>query len=236
MKLSSRLEKLISLIPPGTTLADIGTDHAFAAIELVRRGICPSVIATDVRKGPLRTARAHVEEAGLSAQIGLRLGDGLAPVEAGETQGILIAGMGGALMERIRTEGRKTAQAAQYLVLSPQSEIPHFRVFLQENGFRTEQEALLFEEGKAYFIFFVRPGEEAPLSETEAAFGRKLLEQPSPELEVYMQHEITVAGRILEIVPDDPSLEERRKELIHQKHIAEEALSRWLHETAVETQ
>ena len=41
---------------------------------------------------------------------------------------------------------------------------------------------------------------------------------------------------LLEILPDDPSLAERRKELIHQKHIAEEALSRWLHETAVETQ
>ncbi len=130
MKLSSRLEKLISLIPPGTSLADIGTDHAFAAIELVRRGICPRVIATDVRKGPLRTARAHVEEAGLSEQIGLWLGDGLSPLEPGETQGILIAGMGGALMERILTEGRRTAQAAEYLVLSPQTELPHVCVFL----------------------------------------------------------------------------------------------------------
>ena len=226
MKLSDRLEKLISLIPPGTILADIGTDHAFAAIELVRRGICPHVIATDVRKGPLKTARAHVEEAGLSGKIELRLGDGLMPVAPGETQGILIAGMGGALMERILTEGRKIAQAAEYLVLSPQSEIPHFRVFLQENGYRTEQEVLLYEEGKAYFLFLVNAGEEEVLSPVEAAYGRRLLAEPSAELERFIRHELTVTQRILEILPADPSLEERRDDLLQKKRLAEEALFR----------
>ncbi|MBQ4425513.1 MAG: SAM-dependent methyltransferase [Lachnospiraceae bacterium] len=226
MKLSDRLENLISLVPPGTALADIGTDHAFTAIELVRRGICPKVIATDVRKGPLKIAQSHVEEAGLAEKIKLRRGDGLEPLSPGETDGILIAGMGGPLMERILSEGREKAQAAKFLILSPQSEIPHFRVFLQENGYAVKQEKLLNEEGKVYFIFLAEPGEEAPLSETEAAFGRHLLADPTPELEGFILHEKRIAERILDILPGEISLEERRKELERIIRVAQEALDR----------
>ena len=48
----------------------------------------------------------------------------------------MIAGMGGPLMEKILTEGeRNPAKGFRELILQPQSDIPHVRKFLFENGY-----------------------------------------------------------------------------------------------------
>ena len=112
MRLSRRLETILSMVPPGLSTADIGTDHGLVAAELISRGICPRVIATDLREGPLSAARALVKERGLQEKIDLRLGDGLAPLEPGEVQVILMAGMGGAL---VKSHGNDTAPRAALL-------------------------------------------------------------------------------------------------------------------------
>ena len=44
MEISHRLNTIITLVEPGKTAADIGTDHGYVPIELVRRGIDPGRI------------------------------------------------------------------------------------------------------------------------------------------------------------------------------------------------
>ena len=95
VKLSKRLERIASFVQPGSRVADIGTDHGYVPIWLVQKGVCPSALAMDVRKGPLERAEEHVEEVGLSGKIELRLSDGLAKLKAGEADTVGIAGMGG---------------------------------------------------------------------------------------------------------------------------------------------
>ena len=53
VKLSKRLERIASFVQPGSRVADIGTDHGYVPIWLVQKGVCPSALAMDVRKGPL---------------------------------------------------------------------------------------------------------------------------------------------------------------------------------------
>ena len=85
VKLSKRLERIASFVQqPCSRVADIGTDHGYVPIWLVQKGVCPSALAMDVRKGPLERAEEHVEEVGLSGKIELRLSDGLAKLKAGE--------------------------------------------------------------------------------------------------------------------------------------------------------
>ena len=103
--LDQRLLTVARLVRQGAYLADIGTDHGYVPIWLVQKGVCPSALAMDVRKGPLERAEEHVEEVGLSGKIELRLSDGLAKLKAGEADTVVIAGMGGPLMERILTDG-----------------------------------------------------------------------------------------------------------------------------------
>ena len=69
---------------------------------------------------------------------------------------MICAGMGGPLMEKILTEGREQAKGFRELILQPQSEIPHFRAFLMEEGYLLMDENIIYEEGKYYFMMKVR--------------------------------------------------------------------------------
>lgn len=149
--LSKRLKMLADMVTPGNRLADIGCDHGFLDIYLVRKGICPGALAMDVREGPLASARKHVNECGLGDYIKVRLSDGLSEYEAGEADTLVCAGMGGRLMEKIITEGMDKARQAAELILQPQSELPEFRIFLRNAGFAVTAEDAVYEDGKYYF-------------------------------------------------------------------------------------
>ena len=151
-QLPKRLETIIERLPASGCLADIGCDHAYVAIEAVRRGKATRALACDVRKGPLQQAAEHILCAGLAGKIETRLSDGLEKVAPGEADTVVVAGMGGPLMERI-LQGR--LEDFRHFVLSPQSEIPHFRRFLLAEGMQIDEETMLIDEGKYYVILNV---------------------------------------------------------------------------------
>ncbi|MCM1089376.1 MAG: class I SAM-dependent methyltransferase [Butyrivibrio sp.] len=159
--MSERLRALAELVTPGRVVADVGCDHGFLAIYLVKQGISPRVIASDVREGPLGAARAHVQEWGLSAYIETRLSDGLAGYQPREAETLVCAGMGGRLMQRILTDSPDVVAGFRELILQPQSELWQFRRFLRERGFHVADENILCEDGKYYFFFRVDCGHGA---------------------------------------------------------------------------
>ena len=223
MQLSERLEKLIELAGSGTCAADIGTDHGMVPIELVRRGLFERAIASDLREGPLSAAAVHVRQADLAERISLRLGDGLGVLAPGEADVILISGMGGALMQRMLTEG----EAAARLVLSPQSEIPAFRSFPQKNGFRITDEAIVFEDGKFYFLMTAEPGRQTPWRKAERLYGKHLLKAGGATMEAYLIRRIAVLEEILRNIADREGLkaERKRRETEEELVLAREALN-----------
>ena len=228
MQLSERLEKLMTLAGSGMCAADIGTDHGMVPIELVRRGAFSRAIASDVRKGPLAAASAHVLATGLADRIDLRLGDGLQVLTSGEADVILISGMGGALMQRILTEGEAAAKTAKRLVLSPQSEIPAFRSFLQENGYAITGEAIVCEERKFYCLMTAEPGRQEVWEGSERLYGRLLLEEGGETITAYVKKRKAVLQRILRSLEKagDPKAESRRREAEEELCLTEKALLR----------
>lgn len=200
--LSERLRMLARMVTPGNRVADIGCDHGFLDIYLVQQGICPQALAMDVREGPLKSAREHVRRAGLNGYIEIRMSDGLTECGMGEADTLVCAGMGGRLMERILAQGMEKARGMKELILQPQSELPEFRRFLREAGFRVIREDAVCEEGKYYFAMKVvygsgretwpqeAEGENADLSAERQrlydSFGRLLLEAGHPVLCAYL--------------------------------------------------
>lgn len=160
--LSRRLQMLARMVTVGNRVADVGCDHAFLSIYLVREGISPGVIAMDVRKGPLRAARAHIDAAELGAYIETRISDGMKELLPGEADTVICAGMGGRLMERILAESMDKAVRLRELILQPQSELRELREFLRGAGFRVAQEDAVCEDGKYYFAMRVLPGGGEP--------------------------------------------------------------------------
>ena len=183
MKLSNRLEMVVSFVKPGESAADVGTDHGHVPVELVRRGIVKRAYAMDVRKGPLSKAEENIAAARMNDRIETRLSDGVQKLSAGEAESVIIAGMGGELVIHIMEEGRHVWETVEQWVLSPHSELHKVREWLDKNGFRIVREDMIFEEGKFYTVMDVRKGsvpEEQPVSEKSYRYGTYLKNTKNP--------------------------------------------------------
>ena len=53
IKLSERLAMSAGMVTAGSSVADVGCDHAHTCIWLVKHGGVPRAVAMDVRPGPL---------------------------------------------------------------------------------------------------------------------------------------------------------------------------------------
>lgn len=215
MKLSKRLEMVASLVPAGSRVADIGTDHGYLPICLAERGLCPGGFAMDVREGPLERARAHIREHGLSGMIETRLSDGLARLKPGEADAVVIAGMGGQLMIHILEGGRHMWESTADFILSPQSDPDQVRRWLEENGFRIQQEDMVLDEGKYYTAMLVKRGNMNYGREIWYRYGKDLIEKKHPALASFLKKE---EKRVLGILANlktqhSPGAREAEKEL-----------------------
>ena len=101
MEISKRLQAVAAYVPADAVLADIGTDHAFLPIWLIRQQRIREAYACDVKTGPLERARQHVTEAGLEDAVHLCLSDGLEALSGAHMTTVVIAGMGGYLTAQI---------------------------------------------------------------------------------------------------------------------------------------
>lgn len=163
MKLTERLAAAAALVPSGSTIADIGTDHGYLPVHVCQQGICRHAVAADVAPGPLEAAISHVRGAGLEGYIDCRLGDGLSCLRQGEVDGVVICGMGGPLMVRILDDSRDLWQSLQFAVLQPQSESGVLRQFLYDHAWHIEEETLCIDSGRLYEIMRAVPGRAEPL-------------------------------------------------------------------------
>ena len=222
VQISRRLGAIADLVTQGNRLVDVGCDHGYLPVYLKLEGRIPSAIATDVAEGPLSRAREHIEQYGLGSYIETRRCDGLADVGHGEGNTLVIAGMGGPLMERIFQE----------MILQPQSDIPHFRHFLLENGFHIIEEEMILEDGKFYPIMKVKrdaKAESEKWSAQEEMFGKILLERKHPVLEKFLERELRIHEEILEKLKEasGESAVNRKKEVEEERQLILAALDRY---------
>lgn len=167
-KLSNRLEMVAQLVPVGSRLADIGSDHAYLPCHLVKKGIIPFAIAGEVVEGPFQSASTQVKSEGLSEKISVRLGDGLEVIEPGEVDCITIAGMGGALITSILDKGQEKLGNVSRLVLQPNIAAVAIRKWFLEHGWELIGEEILEEDGKLYEILAAEKGDP------KKPYGQKL--------------------------------------------------------------
>lgn len=149
MILSKRLKAIAGMITPGTVIADIGTDHAFLPIEMVRSGQIPCAIAMDINPGPLDIARRHIDEAHLSAKIECRLSDGMSSLLRNEVKCAVIAGMGGDLISRIITND---PDKAGELILAPHTHPETVRATLRRFSYEISDEDMIIDSENYYTI------------------------------------------------------------------------------------
>ncbi len=226
MDISRRLETIAGMVSKDFTVCDVGTDHGYLAIYLIEQGISPRVIAMDVAKGPLSKAQANVGAYGYEEVIETRLSDGVDKLLEGEAQTVIMAGMGGILINRLLENGRKTLEFVHELILSPHTDVCLVRKYLLQNGYIIVDEQMITEEGKYYVMIKAEHGKGPEYSECEYNYGKHLLEKKNLVLKQFLLKELEKLLLIKDNISDvaTQNASKRRTELEEEIRLVKEGL------------
>lgn len=155
-QLGARLQACADLVLPGAVLADVGTDHAYLPIWLIKTGKIPRALAMDIREGPLQAAAANAKRYQVTDVLTLRQSDGLENLEKGEADAVVMAGMGGGLILRLLTARRDllTGGPKQW-VLQPMQDDALLRRGLIGLGLSIAQERAVVDGRHVYAVMSV---------------------------------------------------------------------------------
>ena len=177
-ELDNRLLACASFVRCGSVAADIGSDHAYLPIYLIKNGICPRAIASDINEGPVQRARINVALSGLSDKIDLLLADGLDKAASFSPDDIIIAGMGGELIRDIINASDYVKSQRVRLILQPMTMPEVLREYLATSGFNIIDEKVCTAADKCYQIICAEyDGFTRTYTEYELLLGRITIER-----------------------------------------------------------
>lgn len=178
IKLDNRLQALADFVPPGARVADIGSDHGYLAINLLKSQLVDFVIVTDKNPAPLDSARRNSELLDVDrSKIEFRLGDGLSILNPNEVDTICIAGMGGALIGEILSKSPEIVETTRRLILQPMNGMKPLRTWIYRAGWHISNEKLVEADRKIYTIIFAEPGESEIPTAIELQLGAVILQK-----------------------------------------------------------
>lgn len=180
-KLSQRLKVVADFVPQNSRVADIGSDHAYLPVYLMKQKQIEFGIASEVAKGPLDNAIQEIKAEGLSDRIDTRLADGLLSVQPEDKiDCVTIAGMGGTLIKNILENGKSHLSGDELLILQPNVGEDRLRTWLMNNQYQISDETILREDGHTYEIIVAKKTDKpVEYTEQEIKFGPFLLKQHS---------------------------------------------------------
>ena len=186
LPISKRLLCCASMVQPGSRVADIGTDHGYLGIYLLQTGAARHVIACDLRKDPLENARRNAKLFGVDGEMELRLSDGLEKILPDEVDTVVMAGMGGDLIQRILSQCPWRKREGLQFILQPQSAGNVLRRWLCEDGFEIRREEPVQDGHFLYTVMELRQGEPSPLTPGTEYASPALLASKSPLVGTYL--------------------------------------------------
>ena len=179
--LSMRLERVAAHMPAGARLADIGSDHAYLPVALLRRGAIAAAVAGEVALTPFHAAQRTVRENGLEQHITVRHANGLAAINPqDDITAISICGMGGETIRDILESGKAHLSGRERLVLQPNGGEQPLRQWLMDNHYRILCEELLRENRFYYEIIVAERVGPVTYTAEQLYFGPFQMQARSP--------------------------------------------------------
>lgn len=211
MVLDDRLQALADFVEPGSRVADVGTDHGYLAIELIKSGKADFVIASDKNSGPLEAAGRSLKMEGLTEKVILRLGDGVQVLKPGEVDTVCLAGMGGVLMSEILEAKPEVVEGLKYLILQPMNGAEELRRWLYRHGWHIVDEALAVDDGRIYEIIKAEPGRKRYPAPVELLIGPVLWEKKPPLLRHHIEQLLFQQKRVASGMEKSPRAKKTKK-------------------------
>lgn len=200
------MKTIESMVIPGGKLADVGTDHGFIPLDLLAENKISYAILTDINDGPLKLAESHAKEWSFNpGYYELRKGDGLVPIEKAEVDTVIIAGMGGELIESILNEDIDKSYSFKRFVFQPRTHIGELRHYLSTNSFEIVDYRLVKEKGRICEVFAAEPRISGKIQPDTSVISEFLLSQNDPLIKEFVDYKIGVAESILKNLSNSDS-------------------------------
>ena len=131
--ISKRLQYIVDMVTHFETIADIGCDHGYVCVELIKNNKVKKAIASDISYPSLKKTIDFVKVN-------------------------KIAGMGGVLISEIlkKNYNLKFKEKNPLWILQPVQQAKNLRYYLYENKFEIVDEDIIFDMGKYYNIIIAK--------------------------------------------------------------------------------
>ena len=213
--LSTRLAACCRFVPHGARVADVGCDHGYLSIYLLKNGIASHAYASDVAEGPLQSAMRNARKFGVAEHISFYLSDGVKNVPR-DFDTLVCAGMGADTMVSILSAATWLKDGRYRLILQCQSKRELLRSYLSDNGWHIEEESVLRDGRFLYTVMDVRYDPAAPrLTPAEIYFPPAMLVSPTEETGEYYDRVLFSLNRAVTNAGDaaDPALKNALEDL-----------------------
>lgn len=230
--MTPRLLAVANMVDDSLCVADIGTDHAYVPVYLVLNNVAKSALAMDINEGPIARAEENIKRFSLSNKIKTRLSDGLTKLSNNEADTVIIAGMGGILINNIIEASKERLSSVKKYILQPMTAIEETRKYLSENGFEIIDEALAKEDEKIYTIISAVPGEMIINNEINYYIGEALIKKQDKILPEYIRGKIYEFEKAVTSMKNAQNPEIKKKEehflyLISELKKLQEECNKW---------
>lgn len=161
---SKRIKTIASLVDKDSVVVDVGTDHGYLPIYLIKNNIVKKAYACDVSPGALSQAKKNIDKENLPIET--ILSDGLDEINF-SFDVLVITGMGFYTIEKIF----KNKTLPKTIILQSNSDHFLMRKFMMNIGYKIDTEITLKDKKIFYVIIKYVKGIDK-LSKIELMFGK----------------------------------------------------------------
>lgn len=148
--LKKRLLKIVEFVEQDMKVCDIGCDHGYLSIYLLKNNLVKKIIASDIVSHCVNLARKNADIYDVNLEV--IESNGLDNIDVNDIDTLILSGMGGSLIVDILSKDINKLNKINNLILSPQSNPEKVRKFIIDNNFTIIKEALIDENNKNYVI------------------------------------------------------------------------------------
>ncbi len=188
--LSNRLRVCCAFVHPGDRVADVGCDHGYLGIYLLKKGIARSVIASDINEMPLESARHNASKYGVADRMSFHLCGGVRHLPH-NFDALVLAGMGADTIMSILNDAPWLRDEKYRLILQCQSKRSDLRRYLHQHGYAIRRETLARDGKFIYPVMEVAYDPTVEMTEADYYITPALRRSGSPFLGEFLDHVIS---------------------------------------------
>ncbi len=183
--MNGRVSKIVSEIPRVKVFADIGCDHGYASLYMLKSNKCEKVVFSDISEKCLDKARSLLSDFILLGKAEGVVSDGFDNLP--QVDFALIAGMGGEEVVKIFCKANTLPYG---LLVQPMKNPEKVREHLINNGYKILKDYTFKSQRKYYDLIYAERGDDKYTPE-ELEFGRDNLKLKPKDFTEMIEKEIS---------------------------------------------